>query len=445
MRKRYFFIPLIVIIVIAGVLVWACKHPTGTGIPEIANESSGEDGGEEFMGPQALIGSGGGRILGDGYVLPQNSLSQEEQDEEYDPDFNNTILFSGRNIPALTVTSNGVILATAGTTSGPITIKRSSDMGKTWFETTVNGTTSGIGYIHPFFINCHNGDILLGVVSNNAGSKTTIIYRGKNDGQAWNVATNISFSEICRDTKECFVTYGQGITLRHGNNGNNKLMFPYWYTNNQTKAWTAPILSSDDGKTFNTNDCTFGSKKQNIGDFKSYETKLIELSDGSILLNLRNSFGDGGNTVTWIKSTDCGKNWQWSAASYKNWQDANEDAKHADLVRYEFSGKDIKDKGSKYALAIYSSYTGSGYSVRMTTNDFNNGVTGDKYPYNRKFAEESGNEDGYPAITVLPDGTIATLTEENSSDIVFRRFNLSWLTYKDEKINYNIDLKNNNN
>ena len=212
MRKRYIFIPLIVIIVIAGVLVWACKHPTGTGIPEIANESSGEDGGEEFMGPQALIGSGGGRILGDGYVLPQNSLSQEEQDEEYDPDFNNTILFSGRNIPALTVTSNGVILATAGTTSGPITIKRSSDMGKTWFETTVNGTTSGIGYIHPFFINCHNGDILLGVVSNNAGSKTTIIYRGKNDGQTWNVATNISFSEICKDTKECFVTYGQGIT-----------------------------------------------------------------------------------------------------------------------------------------------------------------------------------------------------------------------------------------
>ena len=408
MRKRYIFIPLIVIIVIAGVLVWACKHPTGTGIPEIANESSGEDGGEEFMGPQALIGSGGGRILGDGYVLPQNSLSQEEQDEEYDPDFNNTILFSGRNIPALTVTSNGVILATAGTTSGPITIKRSSDMGKTWFETTVNGTTSGIGYIHPFFINCHNGDILLGVVSNNAGSKTTIIYRGKNDGQTWNVATNISFSEICKDTKECFVTYGQGITLRHGKNGNNKLMFPYWYTNNKDEMFTAPILSSDDGITFNTNDCNFSGGKV-IGKFTSYETKLIELSDGNILLNVRSQFGNGGNTVTWIKSTDCGKNWQWSGA-YKSWQDANEDAKHADLVRYEFSGKDIKNNGSKYALAIYSSM-GSGYSVRMTTNDFNNGFTGDKYPYNRKFAEESGREDGYPAITVLPDGTIATLTE----------------------------------
>ena len=219
-------------------------------------------------------------------------------------------------------------------------------------------------------------------------------------------------------------------------------MFPYWYTNNKDEMFTAPILSSDDGITFNTNDCNFSGGKV-IGKFTSYETKLIELSDGNILLNVRSQFGNGGNTVTWIKSTDCGKNWQWSGA-YKSWQDANEDAKHADLVRYEFSGKDIKNNGSKYALAIYSSM-GSGYSVRMTTNDFNNGFTGDKYPYNRKFAEESGREDGYPAITVLPDGTIATLTEENSSDIVFRRFNLSWLTYKEEKINYNIDLKNNNN
>ncbi len=443
MRKRYIFIPLIAIIVIAGVLVWACKHPTGTGIPEIANESSGEDGGGEFMGPQALIGSGGGRILGDGYVLPQNSLSQEEQDEEYDPDFNNTILFSGRNIPALTVTSNGVILATAGTTSGPITIKRSSDMGKTWFETTVNGTTSGIGYIHPFFINCHNGDILLGVVSNNAGSKTTIIYRGKNDGQTWNVATNISFSEICKDTKECFVTYGQGITLRHGANaGAQKLMFPYFYTNSTNGKFTATMLSSDDGRTFINNYSSGG--KNSYGTFNTYETKFIELCDGNILLNMRTSYGN--NDSYWMKSTDCGKNWQ---VVTKNTDAERPDAAHADFTRYEFSGKDIKNNGSKYALAIYSSHTASNYTVKMTTNDFNNGNgkggLDAKYGYSRELVSESGNEDGYPAITVLPDGTIATLTEENSSDIVFRRFNLSWLTYKEEKINYNIDLKNNNN
>ena len=439
MRKRYFFITLIVII-IAGILVWACKHPTGAGIPEIANENSGEDGGEEFMGPQALIGSGGGIVLGDGYVLPQNSLSQEEQDGEYDPDFNNTIIFSGRTIPALTVTSNGVILATAGTTNGPITIKRSSDMGKTWFETTVNGTTSDIGYIHPFFINCHNGDILLGVTSNNSGSKTTIIYRGKDDGQNWSVATNISFSEICKDTKECFVTYGQGITLRHGANANaQKLMFPYFYTNSTNGKFTATMISEDDGGTFKNNFSAGG--KYAYGTFNTYETKFIELCDGSILLNMRAAFGN--NDSYWFKSTDCGKTW---ALLTGNSHAERPDAAHADFTRYEFSGKDIKNNGSKYALAIYSSHTASSYTVKMTTNDFNNGAGNGgldaKYGYTRELVSESGREDGYPAITVLPDGTIATLTEEDDN-VVFRRFNLSWLTYQDEKINYDIDLKNN--
>ena len=435
MRKRYFIITLIVII-IAGILVWACKHPTGAGIPEIANEGSSEDGGEEFMGPQALIGSGGGIVLGDGYVLPQNSLSQEEQDGEYDPDFNNTIIFSGRTIPALTVTSNGVILATAGTTNGPITIKRSSDMGKTWLETTVNGTTSGIGYIHPFFINCHNGDILLGVTSNNSGSKTTIIFRGKDDGQNWSVATNISFSEICKDTKECFVTYGQGITLRHGANANqNKLMFPYFYYNTTNGKFTATMLSEDDGATFSNNYNSGG--RNSYGTFNTYETKFLELCDGNVLLNMRASYKD---MAFWMKSTDCGKTWVVTTDNKEPLE--SENVKHADFTRYEFSGKDIKNNGSKYALAIYSSHEGNSYTVKMTTNDFNNGAKNNKYHFTRELVSESGREDGYPAITVLPDGTIATLTEEDDN-VVFRRFNLSWLTYQDEKINYDIDLKNN--
>ena len=437
MRKRYFLITFAIITIIAGVWVWACKHPFGPGIPKKVDKV---DEINDSIVP--LTGSGGGLNV-HGYTLPQNSLSQEEQDEEYDPDFNKMVLFNGgRKIPAITVSSNGVILATAGTDNGPITVKRSSDMGKTWSTVTVNGSSSGSGYIHPFFINCHNGDILLGVVSNNAGSKTTIIYRGKNDGQNWTVETNINFSYICKDTKECFVTYGQGITLRHGANTNaKKLMFPYFYTNSTNGKFTATMFSENDGETF-TNNFSAGGKSS-YGNFNTYETKFIELSDGNILLNMRTSFGN--NDSYWMKSTDCGKNWQ---VVTKNTDAERPDAAHADFTRYEFYGKDIKDKGSKYALAIYSSYTGSGYTVKMTTNDFNNGAgTGGldaKYAYSRELVSESGREDGYPAITVLSDGTIATLTEENSSDIVFRRFNLSWLTYQDNKIDYSKDLKNQN-
>lgn len=436
MRKRYYLIPLTIVIAISGIWFWACNHPWGDGIPKNTGDI------EQVI--EALTGSGGGlAVYNNSYTLPKNSLSQDEQDAGYDPDINKTVLFgSGRKIPALTVTSNGVILAAAGVTNnGPFTVRRSSDMGKTWSTVTVVSSSSGSAYINPFFINCHNGDILLGVVSN----KQTIIYRSTSDGQTWQQETNIDTNTIDAQikVKDCFVTYGQGITLRHGkNSGQNNLMFPYWYNNNTNGNFTAPMFSSDDGKNF-TNGCTtFSGNLKVIGQFRSYETKLIELSDGNILLNVRNSFGTSGNTVTWIKSTDNGKNWDWPGANYKNRQDNNDDARHADLVRYEFNGKDIKENGSKYALVIYSSFTESGYSVRMTTNDFNNGATGNKYHYTRELAKESANQDGYPAITVLPDGTIATLTEENENNIVFRRFNLSWLTYEAEKIDYTKDLKN---
>ena len=433
MRKRYFLITFAIITIIAGVWVLACKHPFGPGIPKKADKV---DEINDSIVP--LTGSGGGLNV-NGYTLPLNSLSQEEQDEEYDPDFNKMVLFNGgRKIPAITVSSNGVILATAGTDNGPITVKRSSDMGKTWSTVTVNGSSSGSGYIHPFFINCHNGDILLGVVSNNAGSKTTIIYRGKNDGQNWTVETNINFSYICKDTKECFVTYGQGITLRHGANTNaKKLMFPYFYTNSTNGKFTATMFSENDGETFKNNFNNGG--RNSYGTFNTYETKFIELCNGDILLNMRTSFTD---MAFWMKSTDYGKT--WSITTDNKVPQESENVKHADFTRYEFSGKDIKNNGSKYALAIFSSYTGNSYTVKMTTNDFNNGAKNNKYHFTRELVNESGKEDGYPAITVLPDGTIATLTEENSSDIVFRRFNLSWLTYQDNKIDYSKDLKNQN-
>ena len=103
MRKRYIFITLIAMI-IAGLLVFACKHPTGAGsIPGVSNEGSAEnDGGEEAV---------------------KSYLSQEEQNSDYEYE---DILFTGvtgGQIPALTVTAKEVLIAASGTTTGAVTIK----------------------------------------------------------------------------------------------------------------------------------------------------------------------------------------------------------------------------------------------------------------------------------------------------------------------------------
>lgn len=386
-------------------------------------------------GPIPLVGSGGGLRLSSGYVLPSNSLSQSEQNEEYDPEFNSIVLFKEGSIPALTITSNGFILAAVGTgeNANHIVVKRSSDMGKTWYSATANTSDSGLNdiYTHPFFINCHDGSVLMGIATTNYDKNKTTIYKSSDDGATWTKKTEIELTTVCSDATSDFVTYGQGLTLRHqSDKSSEKLLFPYFYSNNNAKATstkgrlTATMCSTDGGASFSQLGSPYGS-------FTTYETKFVELSDGNILLHMISAL----NQTFWMISYDCGDTW---TIKTKNNEEKVNGVKHVDLVRYEFNGKPIRYE--KDALMIYG-YSGNNYGVKMTTNDFNNGVNGQKYHHEREdLVSGTAKNDGYPAITVLPDGTIATLTEEDNG-ITFRRFNLNWLTDGIYSINYESDLK----
>lgn len=434
MRKRYIFITLIAMI-IAGLLVFACKHPTGAGsIPGVSNEGSVENGGGE--------------------EVVKSYLSQEAQNSDYEYE---DILFTGvagSQIPALTVTAKEVLIAASGTTTGAVTIKRSSDLGMTW---TDSDFTPENGYSYPFFINCHNGDILLGVTTATSNAKSeTIFYRSRNDGETWTKqdSSSVGLKTVCNNATDGFATYGQGITLRHGGNlGSQKLMFPYYYNAPDKKKngyYVGIMFSENDGGNFNsvcegfTN--SYNNKfvsNNNIGSFGvSYISKIIELANGDILLNMRRTT-DGD--MFWVLSKDCGKNWNITVDgnALENGGGSGKygfGGKNADFIRYEFNGKDIKLGGDKYALMVTSYEKTSGYKVMLTDNDFNHGRPeggiDSKYKYTKEIT--AGSKGGYCAITVLPDGTIATLTEDNN-DMYFKRFNLYWLTGGAESINYSTD------
>ena len=426
------------LMIVSMIILLSCKNRyTGPGDKGIFEEGSsgetGENGGGGDSGPIPLVGSGGGLII-NGYTLPINSLSQEEQEQDYDPEFNSVVLFN-EGIPALTVTAKGVILAASGTSESAnyIVVKRSSDMGKTWTEVQANTSDSDLDNMqtHPFFINGYDGSVLMGVATTNATKNKTTIYKSQDDGMNWSKLTQIDTNIVNKGNMKVhngYVTYGQGITLRHQSDSSQKLLFPYFYGTNSpvTKhGYTATMCSTDGGNSFTQLGNPYGK-------FSSYETKFIELSDGKILLNMRAD----NNLSFWMISSDCGANW---TVTTKNTDNENDYGNHADLIRYEFDGKDIRDV--KDALMIHSTVGGNAYTVRLTENDFNDGKAGNKYQHMREdLAEGKAKDDGYPAITVLPDGTIATLTEENSG-VVFRRFNLHWLTYGVDVIDYNQHLK----
>lgn len=416
------------LMIVSMIVIISCKNrylgPSDKGIFDGVNEENG-GGGDEFGGN----------------TLPAGYLTQDEQYEPMDPDSKRQVLFTGDyRIPALTVTAKKTILAAVGTgtASSHIAIKKSSDMGQTWTEVRANYEGFSGMYTHPFFINGYDGSILLGVATTNSGENKTIIYKSTDDGTTWSKSTTIDTNSVNNGNTKVFngyVTYGQGITLRHGNNA-NKLLFPYFFgTNAAENGFTATMCSTDGGATFSQ----LGSP---YGKFTSHETKFIELSDGSVLLNIRVPNGQ----TYWMLSSDCGNTWQVKTSGTTETGNNVNSGKHADFTRYEFNGRDIKRGGEKYALMVLSKKNTNAYNVRMTLNDFGGGAGGfnAKYTYNRDFSTNVGG-DGYPAVTVLPDGTIATLTEETEG-IVFRRFNLSWLTSSgeegvggDEYVDYEID------
>ena len=387
MKKRFIFIPLAILISIASILVLACKHPLGAGIQL---KKYGND--------------------------TVDTVDKVDKEKPLNPDSTKITVFTNQHIiPAITVTSNNTIIAAVGdrSTKGKILIKKSKDLGKTWEEVTVsNDTDFNNCYVHPFFITAHNNDILLGLATTNKSNNKVTFHRSKDNGENW-IKNSKSITASTGNNANAFVTYGNGVTLRHGRNGKFKLLFSYFYLDNQNKASIYNIVSTDNGKTWDS----FGNK---IGTFTGVtKGKALEIEDGSILYFLNGP--DNIRQFAWAKSTDCGETFS-SSQNHTNSPFTKDYPRAFDFCRYEFNGNDISE--AQYVLATFSEK--DTYKVMMSTDDFNKGVKGTKVLGNKAKELGKSTNDIYPAITVLKDGTICTLAAENG-DIVFRRFNLAWL------------------
>ena len=384
MKKRFIFIPLAILISIASILVLACKHPLGAGIQLKKYDN--------------------------------DTVDTVDKEKPLCPDSTKITVFTNQHIiPAITVTSNNTIIAAVGDrrTKGKILIKKSKDLGKTWEEVTVaTDTDFNNSHVHPFFITAHNNDILLGLATTNKNNNKVTFHRSKDNGETW-IKNNKSITASTGNDANAFVTYGNGVTLRHGRNGKFKLLFSYFYLESQNKASIYNIVSTDNGENWDS----FGSK---IGIFTGVtKGKALEIEDGSILY-----FLNGPNSTrqfAWAKSTDCGETFS-SSQNHTNSPFTKDYPRAFDFCRYEFNGNDISE--AQYVLATFSEK--DTYKVMMSTDDFNNGVKGTKVLGNKAKELGKSTNDIYPAITVLKDGTICTLAAENV-DIVFRRFNLAWL------------------
>ncbi len=330
--------------------------------------------------------------------------------------------FHSYRIPSLLVTPGGAILAFAEARKNDksdfghieTVLRRSLDGGRTWGPIQVvakdgenaiqnptavveraTGTvwlvlirTPGTGY--------RNAEDLAGGPSR---LRRVWVTRSLDDGATWSMPRDIT-EAVCRpEWRDCIPGPGVGIQTRDG-----RLVVPaYHYPVGAAsgRSINAPIVSDDRGETWSLG----GDTEPGMN-----ESQVVELSDGSLLLNMRSYRGLGRRGTA--LSRDGGRTWSKVADDPA----LVEPVCQASLIRASgptllFSNPANEKRGR------------SRMTVRLSADD------GKTWPLAKLL--EAGPS-AYSCLAVLPDRTIGCLYERGARSpaeiLTFARFPLEWLT-----------------
>jgi sialidase-1 len=321
-------------------------------------------------------------------------------------------------IPSLIVTKSGVVLAfcegrkTGRGDAGDIdlVLKRSKDGGKTWEKMQVvwDESTNTCGNPCPvvdqktgavWLLMTHNigADTEAKLVSGkSAGTRTVWITKCTDDGATWDKPV-----EITRDVKKPEWTWyatgpGVGIQLKSG-----RLLIPCDNKLDGGKLRQSHVIFSDDaGKSW---------KLGGVVGPGCNECQAVELSDGSVALNMRSYQGNNRRLVA--SSKDGGNTF-------------SKPVEDTTLIEPVCQASIIGVPGEKGGL-LFSNPAGTKrekMTVRLSTDD------GKSWKHSRTLFEGPA---AYSCLTVLPDGRIGCLYERGEKspydEIVLARFPLQWV------------------
>ena len=436
MRKRYFFIPLIIVVIITGVLVWACKHPFGDGlsISSINNQGGGtgylnETGGPGYKGEI-------GKDVTNKFIRPDKVLvfPLEAAKNYY-------------RIPTLIQLTNGDLLAFADRRIGNVgdvpkapietVYKKSTNNGKTWStETRISpsSTSKSLSYGDgAYCVDRKTGNIICLVVGDqgflqstpNNPIKTRLII-GRNNGSTWDAPIDITdkiYGANCKDPDRktwngAFTTSGNGVQLRNG-----RIMFVLNVRKgtNVSPLYNHVLYTDDAGATWNVSKGAPGiSKNKSRG---GSEAKIVELNDGTLLMAIR---PEGIYQRFLAKSTDNGETW----GEMEPRSELPSSSSNGDIIYYTSTLNGF-DKNRIITMFDSRPWTGNnsppGNPVLYWSYDEGKTWKGRQM--------HSGNA-GYSSLAILKDGSIGILAEIGGSwngPIYFMRVNMKYLTSNADK------------
>ena len=331
--------------------------------------------------------------------------------------------YASYRIPALITTTKGTVLAfvegrkdsAADHGHNEILMRRSLDGGRTWSPVQLVAKDGTNALNNPTaLVDRETGTVWLALIRTStqkykndeavAKARGRIsdmwMLRSDDEGATWKGPTDITASVNRPDWNRVVPGPGVGIELRSG-----RLMIPCNHVIRDV-ARNHVIYSDDHGKTWR-----LGGSTEDHTD----ENQIVELSDGSLLLNIRNYREHGHRGIALSK--DAGLTWSPVTSD----PTLIEPVCQASLIRYSAAPPASKNR------LLFSNPASQTERVKLTVRlSYDEGKT---WPI---ASVVNSGFSGYSCLTVLPDMNIGCLYEggEHSSidKVAFARFSLAWLT-----------------
>lgn len=296
-----------------------------------------------------------------------------------------------------------------------IVTSRSTDGGHTWSTpiTLAKGTGRKHGYGDAALVQCANGDIICAFAGCNGYFQSTendpirtYICRSSDGGRTWGEIEEVTFQlwgsqaihPSGKDYRACFFSSGNGLRLRRGPHAGRIMFAVPMLRKDQYISDNYVVYSDDNGQTWQVSGLAY-----NGGD----EAKLIELTDGRILLSTRQNGARGYN-----HSDDGGTTWGVQG----RWTEMTTNACNGDLLRV--MSTDAGDSINLLMHSIPNSMERTNVSIFFSRDE------------GRSWEHPQLLYDGpsvYSSLTLLPDRSIGVLLEKNPSgacELWFQRWPL---------------------